>query len=94
MKKNICIVGMLVNEKSVQAPEVQKVLSKYGNLILHRSGIPYSECDRGIINLTVKATQAELEELKGELGKIPGLVFNAMCLAEDAESLLVCENLD
>lgn len=91
MKKNICIVGMLVNEKSKQAPEVQKVLSKYGNLILHRSGIPYSECDRGIINLTIKATESELEELKGELGKIEGLKFASLCLVEDAEELLVCE---
>jgi len=91
LKQNICIVGMLVNEKSQQAPEVQKVLSKYGSLILHRSGIPYPACDRGIINLTVKATEEELQAFKSELSGIKGIKVETLCLVDDAEELNVCD---
>lgn len=91
MKKKICIVGLLVNEKSNQAPEVQQVLSSYGKLILHRSGIPYSGCDRGLINLTLSATSEELERLKGDLKKIKGVKVESLCLVDDAEELNICE---
>jgi putative iron-only hydrogenase system regulator len=91
VKKKICIVGMLVNEKSHQAPDVQKVLSGYGTLILHRSGIPYSGCDRGLINLTLMATSEELNRLEKDLKKIEGLKVASLCLIDDAEELNVCK---
>lgn len=90
MKKKICIVGLLVNEKSNQAPDVQQVLSVYGKLILHRSGIPYSDCDRGLINLTLMATSEELECLKADLKKIKGVKVESLCLVDDADELNAC----
>lgn len=91
LNKHICIAGLLVNEKSHQAPEVQQVLSKYGTLILHRSGIPYSDCDRGLINVTMKASKEELENFKAELNKINGVKVESLCLIEDADELDSCE---
>lgn len=91
MKQNICIVGLLVNEKSHQAPEVQQVLSKYGTLILHRSGIPYSGCDRGLINVTMKASTGELEHFKDELKSINGVKVESLSLIDDAGNLNTCE---
>ncbi|MGI6491292.1 MAG: hypothetical protein ACOX0T_02555 [Pelotomaculum sp.] len=90
MKKNISICGLLVNEKSHQAPEVQQVLSRYGTLILHRSGIPYSDCDRGLINITMLATEEELENFKADLEKIAGVKVESLTLIDDAEELDVC----
>lgn len=91
MKQNICIVGLLVNEKSHQAPEVQQVLSKYGTLILHRSGIPYSDCDRGLINVTMRASSEELDNFKGELNRVNGVKVESLCLIDDADELNTCE---
>lgn len=91
MKQDICIVGLLVNEKSHQAPEVQQVLSKYGTLILHRSGIPYSNCDRGLINVTMKASTGELENFKDELSRISGVKVESLSLIDDAKGLNNCE---
>jgi putative iron-only hydrogenase system regulator len=91
LKQNICIVGLLVNEKSHQAPEVQQVLSKYGTLILHRSGIPYSNCDRGLINVTMKASKGELDNFKDELNKISGVKVESLSLIDDAGELNNCE---
>lgn len=91
MNQNICIVGLLVNEKSHQAPEVQRVLSKYGSLILHRSGIPYSNCDRGLINVTMKASREELDSFKAELNRIGGVKVESLCLIDDASELNTCD---
>ncbi|OQA08475.1 MAG: hypothetical protein BWY65_01470 [Firmicutes bacterium ADurb.Bin373] len=91
MEKKICIVGLLVNEKSQQAINVQQVLSGYGKLILHRSGIPYSDCDRGLINLTLMATTEELNNLTADLNKIQGVKAEALCLAANADELNVCD---
>lgn len=91
MKQNICIVGLLVNEKSHQAPEVQQVLSKYGTLILHRSGIPYSDCDRGLINVTMRASSEELDNFKSELNRVNGVKVESLCLIDDADELNTCE---
>lgn len=91
MKRCICIVGLLVNEKSQQSPEVQQVLSKFGSLILHRSGIPYSACDRGLINLTMSADKEELTRFMGELSKIKGVKAESLCLVDDAAELNICE---
>lgn len=90
MQQNICIVGLLVNEKSQQAPDVQQVLSRYGTLILHRSGIPYSDCDRGIINVTMRASNEELDNFKTELSKIDGVKVESLCLVDDAGALNTC----
>ncbi|MDD4237450.1 MAG: hypothetical protein PHT62_02660 [Desulfotomaculaceae bacterium] len=92
MKQNICICGLLINEKSHQAPVVQQVLSKYGTLILHRSGIPYSDCDRGLINVTMKASGEELENFKTELNRINGVKVESLCLVDDAGELNTCKN--
>jgi len=91
LKRNICIAGLLVNNKSNQAPQVQQVLSKYGTLILHRSGIPYSDCDRGLINVTMRASEEEMERFKAELNSIEGVKVESLCLVDDADELNVCE---
>jgi putative iron-only hydrogenase system regulator len=93
LKQNICIAGLLVNEKSHQAPQVQEVLSRYGSLILHRSGIPYSDCDRGLINVTLRATTEEMENFKSDLNKIDGVKVETLCLVDDAGELNTCKNL-
>ncbi|MCG9968484.1 hypothetical protein L9W92_10515 [Pelotomaculum terephthalicicum JT] len=90
MEKYICIIGILVNQKSENAPKVQQILTKNGSLVLHRSGIPYSKCDRGIINLTVEATPDELDSITKELGSVKDIVVKSMILADGADKLQIC----
>jgi len=89
MEKHIGIIGILVNQKSENAPKVQQILTKYGSLILHRSGIPYSKCDRGIINLTVEAAPDELDSLTKELSSVKDIIVKSMILANDANQLQI-----
>ena len=85
MSKDICIVGIMVEERACRAPEVQEVITRYGSRILSRSGIPDPSKSRGIITLTVEAYDNEAANLVEDLGRVNGVTARAMCLVEAME---------
>ncbi len=82
MSRDICIVGILVEERACYAPEVQQVITKYGSQVLSRSGIPDPSKSRGIITLTMEAHDNEAEALVEDLERVDGVTAKAMCLVE------------
>jgi len=80
MSKDICIVGILVENRASHAPEVQQVLTKYGSQILSRSGIPDPTRERGIITLTVQATESETKLMVKDLDNLSGVTAKSFCL--------------
>lgn len=82
MSKDICIVGILVENRACHAPEVQQVLTKYGSRIISRSGIPDPTKERGIITLTVQATENETKSMVNDLSHLNGVTAKSFCLAE------------
>jgi putative iron-only hydrogenase system regulator len=85
MKRDICVVGVLVDERSCHAPEVQEVFTKYGSHILCRNGIPDPGRERGIITLTMQAREDERGSLEKELSSIEGVKVRSLCLSEAIE---------
>lgn len=85
MERDICIVGILVDERANHAPEVQRVLTEYGSRILSRNGIPDPGRQRGIITLTMQATDSERQSLEDDLRKINGVSVKSFCLANAIE---------
>ncbi|MBO8137341.1 MAG: hypothetical protein H0Z40_04315 [Desulfotomaculum sp.] len=73
MERNITILGLLVDDRASHASKVQEVLTRYGSHILSRSGIPAPSKDRGIITLTMEASEQERQEIEQELGQIRGI---------------------
>ena len=82
MSKDICIVGILVENRASHAPDVQQVLTKYGSQILSRTGIPDPTKERGIITLTVQATENETELMVSDLSHLNGVTAKSFCLVE------------
>lgn len=85
MKRGICVVGLLVDERACHAPEVQVVLTRHGSRILSRNGIPDPGRQRGIITLTIQATDDERQCLENDLQQITGVSVKSFCLAEAIE---------
>lgn len=85
MKRDICVVGLVVDERACHAPEVQVVLTRHGSRILSRNGIPDPGRRRGIITLTMQATDEERQCLEDDLNKIQGVSVKSFCLAEAVE---------
>jgi len=85
MPKDICIVGILVEERACRAPEVQQVITRYGSQVISRSGIPDPSKSRGIITLTMEAHSDEAGALVEDLERVEGVTARAMCLVEGLE---------
>ncbi|MEG6616014.1 TM1266 family iron-only hydrogenase system putative regulator [Peptococcaceae bacterium 1198_IL3148] len=85
MERNIAIFGLIVDERASRAPEVQQVLTRYGAQILSRSGVPAPSKNRGIITLTMEASEQEREEMHQELQQISGVQVRSMNFGTPAD---------
>lgn len=85
LKRDIYVMGILVDERDRQAPELQKILPKYGSMILCRNGIPDHKRQRGIITLTIKANSQGKEAFEKELNQLSGIIFKSLCLTDSIE---------
>lgn len=83
MKVTIGVVGLVVNNRADHAPEVQRVLTKYGNVITSRMGIPNKSKDKGFITLGVEGDQDEINCLTQELRSIDGVCVSSTVIEED-----------
>jgi putative iron-only hydrogenase system regulator len=73
MDKRLGFVGIIVEDRQQAAPEVNRLLTEFGELVIARTGIPYARKHCCIITLVVDATTDELGQLTGQLGMIPGV---------------------
>jgi len=66
-------VGILVENRE-SSPAIQEILSRYGDCILGRMGLPHlAEDSLAIITLIVHATTDQVGALTGRLGSLPGV---------------------
>jgi putative iron-only hydrogenase system regulator len=82
LAEGIYVVGILVDQRAVHAPQVQEVLTRYGSAILSRNGIPDPTRSRGIITVTMQAEAADTEKFASELRNIEGVHAQAIHLGE------------
>lgn len=63
MGKRLGFIGIIIENRKVNAPEVNAILCEYGEIIAARMGLPYKEKQCSIITLIVNATTDELGSL-------------------------------
>jgi putative iron-only hydrogenase system regulator len=68
--RNVGVVAIIVKNRTDAAPAVNDILTKFGDIIIGRLGIPYHERGLSIITLIVDATTDEIGALTGKLGMI------------------------
>ncbi len=81
MNDGICIVGIIVEDRTHEAPRVQEILTEHNDAILSRSGIPLPNRDAGLITITMECTAKEREELMGALGALEHVETQCMRFA-------------
>ena len=70
MDERVGVVGIVIDDRKEAANEVNEILSRYGNLIMGRMGVPRDENNMGVISLLVEGTTDDIGALTGELGSI------------------------
>ncbi|MFP4687879.1 MAG: TM1266 family iron-only hydrogenase system putative regulator [bacterium] len=80
MEKRTGFVGVLLKNRKKTAPQVNKILSEFGEIITGRMGLPYEKKKRCVITLIVDATTDEVGRLTGQLGQLDGVsVKSGLC---------------
>lgn len=69
-KHSVGVVAIIVNKRAVTAPQVNDVLTQFGDIIVGRMGLPHHLKDLNIITLIVDATTDQIGALTGKLGMI------------------------
>lgn len=67
--KKIAIVGVIITNRTI-VPEVQSVLSDFGDIIIGRMGVPDKANGINAIALIVEGDNEQLSALTGKLGRI------------------------
>ncbi|HIU60932.1 MAG TPA: CopG family transcriptional regulator [Candidatus Stercoripulliclostridium merdigallinarum] len=67
--KKIAIVGVIITNRTI-VPEVQSVLSDFGDIIIGRMGVPDRANGINAIALIVEGDNEQLSALTGKLGRI------------------------
>ncbi|MDP8259907.1 MAG: CopG family transcriptional regulator [Candidatus Gygaella obscura] len=82
MNKRIGFVGIIIENRKVNASLVNKVLSEYADFIVARTGVPVKERNCSVINLVVDISTDDCGSLTGRLGKIEGVSVRSVLSKE------------
>jgi len=80
--KRIGVVGIVVEDRLHAAAKVQDILTRHGDVIVGRMGIPYDERKVAVIALIVDGTTDEVGSLTGKLGSVPGVLVKSALTAK------------
>ena len=83
MNKRLGFVGVIVARRELAGHAVNEVLSRFGGLILARTGLPCRHRRESVITLVVEATTDELGALTGALGQIAGVTVKSALAKEE-----------
>lgn len=73
MEERIAVIGILIEDREQVAQKVNETLSEFGDIIVGRMGIPYSQKEVSIISLIVNGNNDQLGALSGKLGNLTGV---------------------
>lgn len=77
MNRRLGFIGIIIENRRNAAPQINQILTEFGELILGRMGVPHVKHDYFIITLIIDATTDELGSLTGKLGKIEGVTIKS-----------------
>ncbi|MBR2480676.1 MAG: CopG family transcriptional regulator [Clostridia bacterium] len=72
----IGVIGIIITDKKV-VPNVQALLSEYGDIILGRMGIPDREHGIQAISIVVEGANEKISALSGKLGRLENVVVKS-----------------
>ncbi len=78
MEKRLGFIGIIIEDREENAPEVNDLLGDFGGIIVARMGVPYEKRSCSAITLIVDASTDELGVLTGKLGNLPGVSVKSM----------------
>ena len=77
-KKQLTVLGMMVNDRSDAAPEIQEIITRHGRDIVCRMGIPTQDKTDGLITLIMDGPKESVDGLVRDLQEAKEVVVQTM----------------
>jgi putative iron-only hydrogenase system regulator len=77
MEKTVAIIAIIVEDKTI-TPDLNALLSEYGDFIIGRMGLPYRERKINIISVVLDAPQDAINALFGKIGRLKGVTAKTL----------------
>ncbi|MCR5419987.1 MAG: iron-only hydrogenase system regulator [Lachnospiraceae bacterium] len=75
MEERIAIIAIIISDIT-QSARLNELLSKYGQFIIGRMGLPHQHIkdkELALISIAIKAPQNEISALSGKIGMLKGI---------------------
>ena len=69
-------IGIVVRNREC-VEEVNRILTRFGNVIRGRIGVPNREDESAVIGLITEGTNDDIGALTGRLGNVPGIIVKS-----------------
>ena len=76
-EKRLGFVGIIVEDRKVNAPRVNDILTEFGECVVARTGIPYAHRHCSVITVIIDATTDEVGRMTGKLGQLEGVTVKS-----------------
>ncbi|WBF69320.1 iron-only hydrogenase system regulator [Desulfovibrio subterraneus] len=73
MDKRMGVVSVIVGNRKQDAGMVNDIISRHGELVIARMGVPCRDRGVSVIALIIEATTNEVGSLTGQLGSLPSV---------------------
>ena len=77
LEKRLAIISIIVEDRSASA-EINALLSKFGDFIVGRMGIPYKERGVSVMCVVVDAPSETINAITGRLGMLSGVTAKTL----------------
>ena len=71
--KRIGVISIIIHKREESAMKVNEILTRFGNCIVGRMGLPYEPKGINIIALIIHGTTDDIGALTGKLGNLPDI---------------------
>lgn len=78
MAESMTVLGIMIDQRAWKAPHVQEIITRHGDRILCRMGIPTPSKENGLITLVVEGEQNHARLFCEELQTIEGVQVQMM----------------
>lgn len=79
IEKRIAVISIVVRDRAMSA-QVNDILSKHGEAVCGRLGVPFREKGISVISVLLEAGSPEIGAIGGALGNIPGVTLRSVML--------------
>jgi putative iron-only hydrogenase system regulator len=72
-ENRVGIIGIIIEQREINAPKVNAILTEFGEIIQGRIGLPYKAKGFHIIALIVDGSMDAIGAMTGKLGMLSGV---------------------